>query len=136
MQDWVADYNRKGDDGGKKCRRQRSGNDVCKGRRRQRQKTAAMTDNNTGGQLRQWMTMACKIGRQTIGKDKSRQRETAETAALPPDCLTSSFTCSFCVVARPPLSLCCLLPASACLALSSIPLHLSSNTCSPTQIIA
>jgi hypothetical protein len=49
MQDWVADYNREGDDGGKRCQRQLSGNDGCEGRKQQRQTMVAMADDNGGG---------------------------------------------------------------------------------------
>ncbi len=49
MQDRVEDYNGEGDDGGKRCRRQHSGNDGCEGRRQRWQTMAVTADNNGGG---------------------------------------------------------------------------------------
>jgi hypothetical protein len=44
-------------------------------------KTAAADNDGDGGRGRRQMTMAREIGRRTMtGKDKSRRRETAETA--------------------------------------------------------
>jgi hypothetical protein len=50
MQDWVADHDGEGDDGGKRCQRQQSGNDGCEGRRQRRQTTVTTADGNGGGQ--------------------------------------------------------------------------------------
>jgi hypothetical protein len=49
MHDWVADYDGEGDDGDKRCQRQRSGNDGCKGRRWRQRQTTTVVDDDGGG---------------------------------------------------------------------------------------
>jgi hypothetical protein len=69
------------DDGGKRCRRQLSGNDGCNGGRPRRRTTTATADDDGGGRRRRRMTTARKIGRQTMTeKDESGRQEAAETA--------------------------------------------------------
>ncbi len=69
------------DVGGKKRRRQLSGNDGCDGGRPRRRTTTAIADNDGGGRQRRRMKMVCMIRRRTMtGKDKSGRQEMAETA--------------------------------------------------------